>query len=415
MEVSIEPRGPRGPDLEGINGTSMVGEIKHQIELHRHLSSFYWSSWNSNRKFGGKEKDFKLRSILPESAESLPGCVKGWIAAIYGQLKYCTQEENLTEGWLVYEDYFSFEDGLLEALSFLNHQNLTYNETPEHLEKVGFVKIEYNQSFTLLTRREAYMKKKDKIKQVYEFVQLFDRMWGILTKYKDQVIFYSKEVARKIRLRWEGKSIAVLGPQAAGKTTLFRVLQDSSAAIDVMDYVATTEPVAISKKMSVEWKLPLDDNGKKAEVVKLKIRRPKDVGGEKSFRDTRGAWDQICEDADFLFYLFDISKLYDDKKNIKNRLKEDFEWLANNAQRFAAGFRMIIFANKIDLVNAKILKAEEQKRFLDKELPQIEHLARDALGPYKDHLTMITPCCLLSVKGRTNSISLAMRYLAELP
>lgn len=141
MTVAIEPHGTRGPDLKGINGTIMVGEIKNQTELLRDLRS-YWSSWNSNQSFGGKKKDFKLRSILPATVEALSSFTKGWIATIYGQLKYPTEKGNLTEGWLVYEG-FSFENSLLEALNFLSQHNFTRNDKPEHLDNLGFVKILY--------------------------------------------------------------------------------------------------------------------------------------------------------------------------------------------------------------------------------------------------------------------------------
>ena len=80
-----------GTDLEGTNGTILVGEIKNETELNRDLGG-YWSSWNHNQRFGGKDRNFKLRSILPEGVESLSSKVKGWIAVVFGQLKYWTQK-----------------------------------------------------------------------------------------------------------------------------------------------------------------------------------------------------------------------------------------------------------------------------------------------------------------------------------
>lgn len=143
MEVSIEPHGSQGADLEGINGTIMVGEIKNETELNRDLGG-YWSSWNSlGQQFGGKDRNFQLRSVLPNGIELLSSQAKGWISVIYGQLKYRAQKAGLTEGWLVYENYSLFEFTLLEALNFLNQHNLTFNDIPEHLKGVGFVRVMY--------------------------------------------------------------------------------------------------------------------------------------------------------------------------------------------------------------------------------------------------------------------------------
>jgi hypothetical protein len=143
MEVSIEPHGSQGADLEGINGTLMIGEIKNETELNRDLGG-YWSSWNSpGQQFGGKDRSFELRSVLPDGVDFLSSKAKGWIAVIFGQLKYHTQKAGLSEGWLVYESYSLFESSLLKALSFLGQHSLTFNDVPEHRKGVGFVKVRY--------------------------------------------------------------------------------------------------------------------------------------------------------------------------------------------------------------------------------------------------------------------------------
>ncbi len=143
MKVVIEPHGSHGADLEGMDGTLMIGEIKNETELNRDLGG-YWSSWNSqNQKFGGKNQNFELRSVLPDGVEFLSSKTKGWIAVIYGQLKYRVQRAGLVEGWVVYENYSVFESTLLEALNFLNQHSITFNDIPEHLKEVGFVKVTY--------------------------------------------------------------------------------------------------------------------------------------------------------------------------------------------------------------------------------------------------------------------------------
>ena len=254
----------------------------------------------------------------------------------------------------------------------------------------------------------ATVGKKPSVKDIGDFVQVFDKICQTLAKYKDKVYTFTKDAARKIRLRLHGKQIAVVGPVAAGKTTLLHVLKDPGVVIDPMTYEKTTDAVAFSDRLFVEWKLPLDDASKKAEVVRLKVRKPKDVGGEAAQRDTQTGWLDVCTESDFLFYLFDASTYSED--GALTRIREDFDWLANNAQAFAPGFKIIILANKID----KIIEDQERLAAFEQHLPKIEDTTRDALGPYAKHLVLATPCCLLSSKSRTLAISLAMKHLAEL-
>ena len=210
------------------------------------------------------------------------------------------------------------------------------------------------------------------------------------------------------KLRLYGKQIAVLGPVAAGKTSLLHVLKDQNADVDPMAYEKTTDAVAFSDRLFVEWKLPLDDTGKKAEVIRFKVRKPKDVGGEAAQRDTQTGWIDVCRESDFLFYLFDASTYSEDKALA--RIREDFDWIANNAQAFAPGFKIVVLANKVD----KLIVDKAIHAAFERQLPKIEDTMRDALGPHSNHLVAATPCCLLSCKDRTNAISLALKHLAEL-
>ena len=55
MGVLIEPKSSAGPNVEGIKGTRMVGEIKHLTEPGRDLKSKFCGDWNSLKQhFGGK-------------------------------------------------------------------------------------------------------------------------------------------------------------------------------------------------------------------------------------------------------------------------------------------------------------------------------------------------------------------------
>lgn len=143
IDVEIEASGSRGPDVRGIN-VPLIGEIKHILEQERDLKSFYWSSWNSpKQKFGGKTLTYQIRSSLPVDAEYLSDIAKGWIAVLWGQLRYMVKYAGLSEGWVIYEDYQKYEVNLLEAGTFLNRCGFVHSDTPTKMGNVGFMRIVY--------------------------------------------------------------------------------------------------------------------------------------------------------------------------------------------------------------------------------------------------------------------------------
>ena len=142
IEVEIEPSGSRGPDVRGVN-TTLVGEVKHETELCRDLHCKYWKDWNSTQHFGGKTTDYRLADHLPAGAVKFDDNVRGWLAVLWGQLRYMVRDAGLAEGWIIYENYYSFEHSLLEATSFLAGQSLICADVPEHSDNVGFCKITF--------------------------------------------------------------------------------------------------------------------------------------------------------------------------------------------------------------------------------------------------------------------------------
>lgn len=142
IDIEVEPSGSRGPDVRGVN-IPLVGEVKHERELCRDLHCKFWKDWNSTQHFGGKTADYRLAEHLPAGADMLADNVRGWLAVLWGQLRYMVQDEGLSEGWVVYENYYSFEQSLLEATAFLAGHSLIYADNPEHQDNVGFCKITY--------------------------------------------------------------------------------------------------------------------------------------------------------------------------------------------------------------------------------------------------------------------------------
>lgn len=143
MSVEIEPSGSRGPDVRGVT-CLLVGEAKHEKELRRDLFRAYWTNWNSpKQKFGGKTFDYRLAEHIPAGIDDLSNGAKGWVAVICGQLRYMVKKAGITQGWIVYENFDSFETSLLEAVSFLNEKSVITLHSPEHMENVGFLQVDY--------------------------------------------------------------------------------------------------------------------------------------------------------------------------------------------------------------------------------------------------------------------------------
>jgi hypothetical protein len=143
MAVAIEQHGSQGADLEGLHDTNMVGEIKHSGELKRDLPNKFWKDWNSHQRFGGKIPDYKLASEFDRAVAEMPGQVRGWLAVIYGQLRYYARKHGITSGWLVFEEYEIFADSLKQALAYLQENEKIKSSTIEEFQGLGFVCIDF--------------------------------------------------------------------------------------------------------------------------------------------------------------------------------------------------------------------------------------------------------------------------------
>ena len=143
MAVAIEPHGSQGADLEGIDGTKMVGEIKHAGELKRDLPKKFWSDWNSGQQFGGKTPNYKLAGEFNGAVVNLPTEALGWLAVIYGQLRYYAKKHDLTSGWLVFEEYGNYVKSLKQALDYLQENDKIKSSTIEEFQGLGFACIDF--------------------------------------------------------------------------------------------------------------------------------------------------------------------------------------------------------------------------------------------------------------------------------
>lgn len=142
VEVAIEPQGSRGPDVATVRGEPLVGEIKHAGEIVRDLKA-YWSHWNANESFGGKTREYRLRTEFPADVETLSTDVRGWIAVIYGQLRHYAAKAGLPEGWLIVEESNRFQGPLNEAIRYLVQQGKVRVAESGELQGAGFICFRY--------------------------------------------------------------------------------------------------------------------------------------------------------------------------------------------------------------------------------------------------------------------------------
>lgn len=152
MDVAVEPRGSRGPDLESVSRTrngspACVGEIKHDAELQRDLRSAFWSNWNNpNQSFGGKPKGYVLRDAesLDRAVDGLSSPALGFVATVMGQLKFYVRNASLSAGWLVIENASRWRAPLSEALDALQRSNHAHQDPLEiDSHGIGYVCIHY--------------------------------------------------------------------------------------------------------------------------------------------------------------------------------------------------------------------------------------------------------------------------------
>jgi hypothetical protein len=143
ITIAIEQHGSKDADIEGVDGTKITGEIKHAGELKRDLPNKFWKDWNSAQRFGGKIPDYNLASEFDLTVAELPGEVLGWLAVVYGQLRYYTRKHDLTHGWLVFEEYEIYADSLRQALSYLRANEKIQGSTLEKFQGLGFALIDF--------------------------------------------------------------------------------------------------------------------------------------------------------------------------------------------------------------------------------------------------------------------------------
>jgi len=145
-KIEIEPHGSRGPDIVGKNKFEdvAIGEIKSESEINRDLNG-YWSQWNSDRSFGGKTKDYQLKTNYYDEGASLKSSSeKGWVSVIDGQLRGYCNKESISKGDLVVENYNRFKKEIQNSLEYLKAQNrITSYKIETDKSGIGYITINF--------------------------------------------------------------------------------------------------------------------------------------------------------------------------------------------------------------------------------------------------------------------------------
>jgi signal recognition particle receptor subunit beta len=237
------------------------------------------------------------------------------------------------------------------------------------------------------------------------YKDMFNDIWDFYTRFKDEIHWATEKVIVLIKNKFSGKTIAVIGPKTSGKTTFHKILNDPNYEIDVLDYAPTH--MERLKSFDINFKLPKID-GKDGESIKFKLKKPIDIGGEESLRDS-GEWLEVCKGADFVFYIMDVFKFNNDE-NYRNRVANDITWLAENNQVLNANFEVVIFCNKMD--KFELPAGEDAWDKIGGE--KIENMIKEEMGDLKDHVIHVYPISLLSKKKRVRIIGEALKAVAEL-
>jgi energy-coupling factor transporter ATP-binding protein EcfA2 len=224
-------------------------------------------------------------------------------------------------------------------------------------------------------------------------IDFFEKVYKDL---RDEVIVKLKEKSHKALLKAQhrliGQTIAVIGPPAAGKSTLLKVLKDLHADSSELSSYDKTEVQAVGT-FPVDFLLSCSDQQFR---FKFKVRKFTDVGGEEYIRNE--AWKQVINGAASIIYIADGQCFFDGNSDYRKRVLADFEWILQNAQRMQPGFKVVLAVNKIDT----LCDARSYGDFATKSRGSIDAFQQEILNIWPPHLAQnLAPAIFLSLLDPT--------------
>jgi GTPase SAR1 family protein len=224
---------------------------------------------------------------------------------------------------------------------------------------------------------------------------------------RDHLLLRAKHEVRRQLLeaqhRLVGRSVAVLGPPAAGKTTLLRVFRNPNADEAELTAYEKTE-VSANTAIKVNFLLTLEQGQQFR--FHFKVKKNADIGGEEYIRD--GNWKEVVRGASVVVYVADWQRLSSgtddgqeacrEQSEYRQRIARDFDWILQNTQLLEPGFKVVLVANKIDALctadNFREFRAEHQAR--------LGQLRSELVNHWPEHLQAnMGPALLLSLTSKT--------------
>jgi GTPase SAR1 family protein len=212
-----------------------------------------------------------------------------------------------------------------------------------------------------------------------EALTFFRELWkDVKEKVLEEAWHRLKKEMYKAQKRFSGETIAVLGPPAAGKTTLLKVLRNVNIPANDLQTYSKTE-VDEHDGIDVDFKLSVGSNEQVR--FRFKVRKNSDVGGEQYIREHH--WPAVIKGAAVVIYILEGPKLLsNDFPKYRERVLSDFDWLLEQSQLLHENFAVVLAFNKVD----ELCDKKTYKAFARDHSALLEELRSDIRDRWPEHL-----------------------------